>query len=81
MPTELTDSSWEHVGVDMLTSKGKEFLVMLDGYSPNVTSSYDLHYLLSPWLSKWKIFARYGTTQRISDNSPQFSLDTFVKFA
>ena len=81
MPTELTDSPWQHVGADMLTYKGKEFLVMLDGYSPYVTSSYDLHYLLSPWLWKWKISARYGTPQRSSDNSPQFSSDTFVKLA
>ena len=83
MPTELPDGPWQHIGTDMLTFEGKEFLVMMDYYSRYVELAHMTSTTSESVIAKMKnICARWGIPQRVtSDNGPQFSSDIFARFA
>ena len=79
----LLGRPWDRIGIDLLVFKGKTFLVAMNYYSrylevmnlPKATSSLVIAKLKS-------IFARWGVPlEVVSDNGPQFSSESFSKFA
>ena len=83
MTVETPSRPWEKIGVDLFSFDNKDFLITVDYFS-NYSEIDKLNKTLaSTVVLKLKShFTRYGCPdQVISDNGPQFTSDTFQKFA
>ena len=83
METETPDRPWSIISADLFDLHGHAYLITVDHYSKwpelakldNQSSVHTIQHLKSQ-------FARYGIPDKfISDNGPQFSSDSFKKFA
>ena len=81
--TETPDRPWSIISADLFDLHGHAYLITVDHYSKwpelakldNQSSVHTIQHLKSQ-------FARYGIPDKfISDNGPQFSSDSFKKFA
>ena len=79
----LPEGPWTRVGVDLLSSKGKIFIVVMDYYSRYLEIMHLSNATSSLVIAKLKsIFARWGIpTELVSDNGPQFSSEAFLYFS
>ena len=81
MPTDFPEYSWQQVGTDLFTFKGKEYLIV-DYFSRypeiarlNSTTFRGITLAL-------KIFSWHGIPEQVrSDNGPQYSLAEFAEFS
>ncbi|KAL4007109.1 Rho guanine nucleotide exchange factor 40 [Sarotherodon galilaeus] len=83
LPTEFPQRPWAMVGTDLFQIENKQYLVIVDYFSrffevaklTSTTSEAVIEHCKS-------IFARHGIPERVrSDNGPQFSSDSFKRFA
>ena len=83
METETPDRPWSIISADLFDLHGHAYLITVDHYSKwqepaklyNQSRVHTIQHLKSQ-------FARYGIPDKsISDNGPQFSIDSFKKFA
>ncbi len=83
MSSPLPEGPWTRVGTDLLSFKGKTFLVVMDYYSRYLELMYLSSATSSFVIGKLKsIFARWGIPREVvSDNGPQFSSDEFASFS
>ena len=78
----LPEGPWNRIGIDLLLFKGKAFLVAMDYYSRYLEIMYLSGGTSSLVIAKLKsMFARWGIPQDVvSDNGPQSSSESFVRF-
>ena len=83
MSSPLPEGPWTRVGTDLLSFKGKTFLVVMDYYSRYLELMYLSSATSSFVIGKLKsIFARWGIPREVvSENGPQFSSDEFASFS
>ena len=83
MSVETPSRPWEKIGVDLFSFDNKDFLIKVNYFSNYWEIDKLNNTLASTVVLKLKShFARYGCPdQVISDNGPQFTSDTFQKFA
>ncbi|KAL3978677.1 hypothetical protein ACER0C_019739 [Sarotherodon galilaeus] len=83
LPTEFPQRPWAMVGTDLFQIENKQYLVIVDYFSrffevaklTSTKSEAVIEHCKS-------IFARHGIPERVrSDNGPQFSSDSFKRFA
>uniref|UniRef100_A0A669BXN3 Gypsy retrotransposon integrase-like protein 1 n=1 Tax=Oreochromis niloticus TaxID=8128 RepID=A0A669BXN3_ORENI len=83
LPTEFPQRPWAMVGTDLFQIENKQYLVIVDYFSrffevaklTSTTSEAVIEHCKS-------IFARHGIPEQVrSDNGPQFSSDSFKRFA
>ena len=79
---EVTTAPWHKVGMDLLSFKGRDYLLVVDYFSnyPEVCLLNDTH--SSSVIVKLKsIFSRFSIPKVvISDNGPQLSSHQFIRF-
>ena len=83
IPSQLPDRPWQKVGTDLFELKGQSYLVVIDYFSRYVEIA-KLCGTTSPNVTVHlkSMFAKHGIPELVvSDNCPQFSAHTFVKFA
>lgn len=83
MSHEVPSRQWEKIGVDLFELDQKDYLVTVDYFSNFFEVDRMDNTKASTVIKKLKAhFARYGIPSTvISDNGPQFSSESFAKFA
>jgi len=83
IPTQLPSLPWQRVGADIFHWKGDNYLLIVDYYSRFIEIAHLDRMTAEEVISRTKsIFARHGIPEEfISDNGPQFSSHSFLKFS
>ena len=83
IPTQLPSLPWQRVAADIFHWKGDNYLLIVDYYSRFIEIAHLDHMTAEEVISRTKsIFARHGIPEElISDNGPQFSSHSFLKFS
>ena len=82
--TPLPDGPWLHIGADLLTYEGNDYIVITDYYSRWMELIYmGRDTTAKSAVNKFKnVFSRWGIPQKCTtDNGPQFSSNEFKQFA
>ena len=80
---EISDRPWQKVGIDLMTRKNHNYLIIFNYFSTFWEIDYLDNTLSSTVIRKLKShFARYGLSSiLISDNDSQFVSEDFIQFA
>ncbi|KAL5488977.1 hypothetical protein EMCRGX_G018012 [Ephydatia muelleri] len=83
IPTQLPSLPWQRVAADIFHWKGDNYLLIVDYYSRFIEIAHLDHMTAEEVISRTKsIFARHGIPEElVSDNGPQFSSHSFLKFS
>ena len=83
IPTQLPSLPWQRVAADIFHWKGDNYMLIVDYYSRFIEIAHLDHMTAEEVISRTKsIFARHGIPEElISDNGPQFSSHSFLKFS